>query len=415
MQDVMYPLCALINFTAFIYKVVALRRNGRDPGTVALAASFLFITATFALATPAVWERVDAALGVPNITALIYQSCVIIYTVLIQMMLLFWMHPTTKQAWRAGRWRLILGVVTLPLMALFFSLAEVDEQRTRDFMAHYAGLSVLSIYVLVYLVTFTIGRIDIVRLCLQYAPLVGQQWLRRGLHITWVAGAIGIVYGIARFADVIAPAFGGDPTRWEPVAQLGALGTNIGTIIGLTIPSWGPHLTRANEWRRRYRDFRRLHPLWATLTAAYPDIRLPGMVPSRYAVARHPTHVGLWLDRMVVEIRDAQGQMRDHPSVVEAGGTARALGVTAGLKDGALEAVVQASQIAVALRDAPPRPAQTSARAAATEAGMYGGQGILGEVAFLVDVAQALRSSPVVARTLLTIEVRPAVSAAVTG
>lgn len=392
-QEILYPLCALLNYAAAVSRIPGLRHR-HDLPSRALVGSFLALGTTFALATPVIWVRVDALFGMPNITALLYQSLVIVYTVTIQYMLLYWHSP--ESAHRKMIWRLLLGAATIGLMAMLFILADTGEQRTTDFMAHYAHMPVMGLYLLIYLITFIIGRIDVARLCFRYAPSASTPWLHRALYWT-AAGAIsGVLYFVARMADVIAPHLGGDPLRWEPVAALAAVASSILTMIGLTMPSWGPRISKFKQWGRHYTEFQRLHPLWSKLAAEFPKVQLIGIVPRRWAVARRTSDLVLWLSRMKTEIRDAQielGRARRSREVAEA---ARSRAESSGITDDAQEAIIQAALIEYGFAE---KTRAGTLDGPGLSEPLHGGTNAIDEVQFLLRVSRS-RRHPIVRQTV---------------
>ncbi|MFC0531363.1 MAB_1171c family putative transporter [Phytohabitans kaempferiae] len=400
-NDVLYPIDAALAWAALLFKLPSLRRGRREPAGVALCLAFAFIATTFTLVIPPVYATVDDLIGTKNIAVLISQCCVICYTVSIQLMLLFWAYPATD-AWRRARWRLIVGVLVLPCMVTLFLLADANDQRTRDFVAHYAGLPVYSVYLLLYLSAYMVGRVDIIRLGLHYAPVAGRPWLRRGLYLTCVGGTLGLVYGVARAADIVGARLGADPHQWEILAQVGAGGGVIFTITGLTIPTWGPYVSRALRWLRRHHDYRSLYPLWHALVTASPQIALD---PPRSRRLDHwdPRDLQFRLTRRVVEIRDGMLGLRpyfdDNVATI-----ARSLGEQAGIEGDDLVAAIEASLLRSALDSMAAGESMQPRRAADHEP--TGAEDVVGETAYLVKVAHAFDVSPIVATAVRTADSR---------
>jgi hypothetical protein len=390
-QDVLYPLCAVLNYGAAASRIPALRRHADRP-SLALTAGFVALGTTFALATPAIWVQVDKITGLPNSAALIYQCLVIFYTACIQSRLLYWLDPET--AGRRMRWRLVLAGFTIAAMTVLFLLADVGEQRVRDFVVHYAGMPIMGLYVLIYLTTFVIGRIDVTRLSLRYGPQAGG-WLRRGLYLVAAGGVAGIIYWMARMADVIAPMVGINPLHWEVPAALAAVACSILNMIGLTMPSWGPLLSGVASWHVQRRQYRALHPLWASLIAEFPD-RCLGIVPDRRVFLCRPHSLRLWLGRMKTEIRDVQMALGHASHADDLAALARTRAEAAGHTGDDLEAVVQATVIEYGLAEKT-RTGELSGPANAAQ--LHGGTDTPTEIRFLLKVQRA-RRAPIVADIL---------------
>ncbi|MBG0567550.1 MAB_1171c family putative transporter [Actinoplanes aureus] len=393
LNDILYPIDAAIAGAALLFKLHGMRRGRRDPATVFLCLALFLLACTYTLVIPAVFVKVDALLGTTNAAVLVSQCCVIGYSLSIQLMLVYWAF-SGRQAWRRAVWRISIVAVVLAVMVTLFLLAGANEQRVRDFVAHYAGLPIYSVYLLVYLATFLGSRIDVLRLAMRYAPVSGRPWLRRGLYLMCIGASGGLVYVIARIADIIGPRFGADPQRWEVFAQLGAGLGSIFTIIGLTIPSWGIYVTRAGQWMRRYHAYLRLYPLWNALRLASPDIELHKS-RSRIVDALALRDLNYRLTRRVVEINDGRLALRPYIRA-DVGESAARLAQDAGLDDEDLVAAVQAAEIKAALRDKELNR-EPSLDGSISELDQDGTHDVRTETTRLVKVADAFRVSPVVA------------------
>ncbi|BCY13434.1 MAB_1171c family putative transporter [Actinoplanes sp. L3-i22] len=384
-QDVLYPFCSGLNIAIAASRIPMVIRRRRDVKSLAFVGSFLALSMTFGLATPAIWARVDALAGAPNVAGVLSQCLVVVYTFCIQLVLINWLDPET--AHRRVRWRLVLAVVAIAAMVALFLQADIGREETRGWMADVASIPLMGIYMVIYLTTFLIGRIDVIRLCVSYGPAAGRLWLRRGLYWTAVGSMFGVVYVMARLADVLAPQAGLDPARWETAAGLSTVACALLTMTGLTMPSWGPVLSRVTEWIHRYFEFRALHPLWRRLTNQFPAVRLTDIVPAGPPLLCRPRDLRLWLGRMKTEIRDAQialGRAR-HATVLAT--AARADAAAAGYHGDDLEGVVQAALIEYGLEEA--------ARGELTGPGiaeqLHGGADVIAEVRFLIAVSHARR------------------------
>ncbi|WP_332309709.1 MAB_1171c family putative transporter [Catenuloplanes japonicus] len=356
-------------------------RRGLDRGLVGMCIAMAGLAMTFTLSTPVVWLQVDRFIHVPNIATLVSQAFVLIYTAGQEIMLLYWLYPLEK-ARRHVRVRVIVLVSIIPIMTTLFLIAGTEGRRVDDFVAHYAGIPAVSLYLSIYLIGFAAGQIDVLRLAIEYAPICSDKALRRGLRTVSAGAALGIVYVLARAADIAAGTFGWNPYAWELAAQLSAGIGAILVVIGLNLPGWA---VAATLWRR----YLQLRPLRTLVRQSAAD------------GARSRPAAGFWWDISfllhwrVTEIRDQillLNNWAPTPDTIGKAGTA-----TADLPGSdprglaRLEAVRLATAVALRRAGKPPRPV---AEADGDET-PTGGDDVLTDAAWLADVARELRSPSV--------------------
>lgn len=384
----------MVSFIALLYKLPDLRRDRREPGLLALCATFAILTLTYTLFIPAVWAWVDRTLGVPNIGGIINQGMVILLTMAQLSVVLRWSDPP-EVAWPRIRFRLWLYSLVLLAMAVLYALALSTSVQDHDYVLALVGSPYYQVYLVLYLGAYTLGQADVMRLCWRYAKVAGRPWLRRGLRLAAASSALGLVYSAGRVGDLVAVLFDHTGQWWEPVVQLAIGLAALLKVIGWTIPGWGPRLSVALGARDRRRALRELTPLWQALYRSSPDIAL--LDPISGGMPRPNLEFRLY--RKVIEIRDGQLALRPYldPAVAE---QARAQAEAAGLSGRELAATVEAARLKVALRDqAEGHRPERSAPLAAT--GERAGLGDLAEeLSWLRQVSTAFTGSPVVAAVL---------------
>ncbi len=255
---ILYPLVALVAWAGaanVLNRILnppiraggAASTSGRrevDRGLVGMFVAMVGLAMTFTLSTPFIWLQVDRILHVPNIATLISQMFVLVYTAGQEVMLLYWLYPLEKKARRHVRIRVIALSLIVPVMAVLFLAAGTEARRVEDFVAHYAGLPAVSLYLSLYLAGFAAGQLDVLRLATKkYAPICSDKALRRGLRTVSAGAVLGLVYVAARAADIAAGAFGWNPYAWELAAQLSAGIGAILVIVGLNLPGWASAAT----------------------------------------------------------------------------------------------------------------------------------------------------------------------------
>ncbi|WP_432835285.1 MAB_1171c family putative transporter [Dactylosporangium sp. CA-092794] len=316
MNGLLYPLAAALAWIALAYRLVrGLRQDRRDPSLYSVGAAFALLGIIFTVSTPAVWARIDRVVAIPNLSLLISQGCVIAFSGTIQCIIIFWTHPRPG-GWRLARRRIAWVLVVLVAMTVLFTAAGRQDEHPTDAAATYAQDPVYAAYLGCYIAMVALGFTDIVRLCLPYARAAGRVWLSRGLRLTAAGAGLGLLYCVVRAATLVEGRLGTDPKRLEALVPIfAALGAML-VIVGLTLPSFGPRLSRVAAWHAQRRAYRRMYPLWEAVTVTVPEVVLdPPASPGR-GILRH---VDRRLRRRVVEIGDGLRQLRHQMSEPVAG------------------------------------------------------------------------------------------------
>ncbi|MBM7773801.1 hypothetical protein JOD54_004005 [Actinokineospora baliensis] len=298
MNGVLYPLCAAVAWVSLLFKLPALLRRDRGPAAVAVGFFYLFMGLTFTISDPRVWAALDRVTGIPNLALVLSQGSVIGVAASQLAALTYWAVEPQRARPLVRRRIWAFGAV-FAAMVVLFAAADLTEEDTTTAAVRYAGHGLYSVYLMLYVTAFAVTEYLIVVRCLRYARAVTGAWLRRGLRLA-AAGALGgLAYVLARYADVLAGPLGLDPQRWEVVARLGAGLGGICTLIGWSLPGWGPQVGRLRLWWRDRRAYQALYPLWTALVAANPDLAL-----DRTAGRRAVRDLDFRLHRRVIEIQD---------------------------------------------------------------------------------------------------------------
>ncbi|UVS79759.1 MAB_1171c family putative transporter [Actinokineospora sp. UTMC 2448] len=345
MNAVLYPLCAGIAWVSLLFKVLG---RGRGPAAAAVSLFYLFMGLTFTISDPRVWALVSRVSGVPNLALLLSQGAVIGVAASQLAALTYW-ERSAEEARPRVRGQTYAFIGLFAVMAGLFAAADLSTEDTTTAVIRYAGNWRYALYLLLYVTAFAVAQYLLVVRCLRYARAVEGRWLSRGLRLAAVGAVGGLVYVVARYADVLAGPLGLDPADWEVVARLGAGGGGILTLIGFSVPGWGPQVRALRHWLRDYRAYRDLYPLWSALRAANPDLALDPEA-GRTAVR----DLDFRLHRRVVEILDGRRWLRPYqdPDAVVA---------PPGLSGDDLRAHVEAAAIAAALSRASVGAAESAA------------------------------------------------------
>ncbi|MER6316466.1 MAB_1171c family putative transporter [Streptomyces sp. NPDC001581] len=430
LQNVIYAILAVITWSAFAYKAKDLVNDWSNSELRLLCLAIATFAAPFVTASPWLYVRIDSLLGYPNIATLITYLEVAVCLASFVGLLVSW---SSAQAKIRPRHRVIVAysVTTILSMIVLFLLGDVDAaERPIDFDVYYARTPYITQFLLIYFVLFSVSMSGLVRLCWRYAKAVDAPWLRRGLRTVTVGAWFGLGYSVLKTASLIWGLFGDSPlaVASNDIAPMSASVAAAAFSVGFTMPAWGVGVSRTRRFYTDYRAYKQLYPLWRDLTCAFPEIvllpsrprqtrwslrALPQLLgrqvievrdgrlalrPQTDAEVEHTTRdLPLLHHRQVVEIRDGQLALRQHYDSRVAT-AARALGADKSLTGDGLEAVVEAAQIAAALKARArgtdqriPQPLLPHDPAAGD---------IAREADWLTKVADAYRTSPVVAAVL---------------
>ncbi|MCA2215990.1 MAB_1171c family putative transporter [Jidongwangia harbinensis] len=313
MHDLVYGAGALASWIAFLYKMNHLRRDWSNPALRAMCAAFGFSAVAFTLTLGPVYQPVDAALGVPNLTKLLVHSSMVMFSVFVLQLLAFWEWPARRARSRT-RAVMALGLVVVAAMSALILLAPVHDRYTVHFWKTHAGESLMLWYLTIFLVALSTGLLAIAYRAWRFSALAGQlPWLRRGLRLTTAGALLSFGYCACRGSYLIL--LGAD-IRADALVDIAMPFAGLGQVVfvaGLTMPSWGPQ-TRVDE----IGAYRALEPLWSALRAEFPDIAL------HTPATGGTTAVGdldYRLYRRMVEIWDGQLALRPYRHADETGAT----------------------------------------------------------------------------------------------
>ncbi|MFB7667373.1 MAB_1171c family putative transporter [Kitasatospora sp. NPDC056138] len=214
-----------------------------------------------------------------------------------------------------------------------------------------------------------------------------QPLLRLGLRLIVLSGLVGVLWcawGLDDVSDVLTA--GSQSEGEDTLSAVLGIATTAPAVAGATVSLWGGGLVALGQRLYSYRCHRRLEPLWSALHEALPEIALD---PAGRGPLGLPHGARFALYRRVIEIHDARLALRPyrHP---DAAAWAREL------DPDCRPETVEAAAIAAAVelvRAGRRLAAWTAAGAGAPAAGATAAS----ETDWLVRVARAYRSAPVVA------------------
>ncbi|MEO3976911.1 MAB_1171c family putative transporter [Streptomyces sp. CAU 1734] len=346
MKDILHPLCLAIAGTGFLFLLRDLGKRPRNPALVALAFTYGFSALSYAIAMTWVWVRIDGFFGVPNIAVPLSQSCVIMVFALQATVLAYWSRPV-GEARRRARFLLLTAGVVIAVMAVLFTLLTPTAQRPTDFSHYYAHDPFFQAYMTLYLTTYTVAEVYLMRSCWKYARSADDRSIATGLRLVAIGAAITLGYSAIRIGSVVGGVFGFSVESLDPYAWLcGNLGATF-TQIGFFLPTLAQRVASTRIWADTHLSYWRLRKLWAALSRAHPKITLLHPNPQRDALIQgRSAHFPLLRRR--VEIRHGQKLLRRYLDPA-ARAESEARRAEEGLAGAVFTAAVTADQIRAAL------------------------------------------------------------------
>ncbi|MFI5611057.1 MAB_1171c family putative transporter [Amycolatopsis sp. NPDC051903] len=332
LKIVLFASSAVSSYAALLYKLSSIRRGWRDVGYLTMMATLVLQCLTFTMG--AVSLSVVTFFGVRNLAILVLHLSAVAYCISAQILLLQWANPLAEVR-RAIRGWLIAGVVLCVVLTVLFFIGNRPGTPASAFGTGSDNPVILT-YLLLFIVSQAVPCVTIYRLCVPSARSTSKPWLRRALRLLAVGAVVLFLYCTARTVNILSPVLGFTMGPWAIVASLfSALGIVI-VSLGLTMPSWGVHVSSLRTWGRNYSSYRALYPLWHSLYESSPDIALEP--PTSNGAERQWSDLHYRLHRRVIEIRDGWRALR--PYMDRADGSAT----------GTDRAVVEATKIKQALR-----------------------------------------------------------------
>jgi hypothetical protein len=375
-----------------LWRLRLFRKSG-ERATLTIVVCLGLAGMVFTSSTPAVSAWLDRVVGIPNVGAFCIHMSAVALSFAIQVQVVNWAYDRETARPKVRTRLVVLGAVIAVMTVLFVLMSQPSRQDHYLLSGAEAGGTRFTLYLGFYLAALGVGYSVSARMSWQFATVCREPWLRRGLRVAAVGFAMTLLYVVTRAGSLIGARLGANPESYEFLVPVFSGLSLLLTLVGLSLPASGPRLSARAAGVRRWRDLRRLEPLWQAFYDAVPGIALDPPRPGRWR-PRVPREVGLRLLRRVVEISD--GRLAVAPYVpASVAPAARARAEAAGLRGEELAAAVEASRIAAGLAALRRRdePLRGGAPAGATP----GGDDLPAEVARLVRVTRAFTSSSVVA------------------
>jgi hypothetical protein len=369
-KTILFAASAISSYAALLYKLFSMRRSWRDPAYLVLMTTLILQCLTFTLG--AVSLSVSSLFGVPNLAILLLHLCAVAYCISAQLLMMLWANPLEEIRGSIRTW-LVSGGVLFAVLVVLFAIGNRAGTPAAAFQVGSDDPLILT-YLLLFIVSQAVPCVTIVLQCLPNARITSRAWLRRTLRTLAVGAIVLFCYCAARAVNILSPLFGWHLGSWTIAASLfSALGIVI-VSFGLTMPSWGEHVSAVAQWRRNYRSYRALYPLWHSLYESSPGIALEP--PTADGQDKRWSDLHYRLHRRVIEIRDGWRALRPYMDRGDAPG------------QDADQATVEASKIrqALAAKSAGTAPGEDRDGGAFAD---YDAKTFSAEVAWLTQVSTA--------------------------
>lgn len=398
-----------------LYKFAAGRGADASPearGQVLLALS---ASGDLALAAPATVSLVDR-LGTPGAALVsLFDDELRIVAVRCFTLLAIALLPPGAERRRAELRQRRATVATIAVTAVLFLAARPDVVGAH-LVVRGTGVLALAAYVALINV-YTICGLGMAAVVItRHARRIEPRALRVGPRFLAAAAVIMACWGLWYMHDAVAVLRTGRGKTAVDAADtaMGALGIGL-AIVGAAVVTWYGAGRGPARWLHCYRQYRALGHLWSALRAAVPAIVLDPV--ARRHLPDLPLDAEFALHRRIIEIYDGRLALRPHfhPEVPAWVGAAL-LGPseeTSANTDEATAATIEAAVIAAAIeaarlgypageKPAAPSPAPTESH------GTTKLHSTAEETAWLLEVAKAFSSSPVIAQIRDRVRAEPA-------
>lgn len=394
MYDIGYLVGSLTSWAMVAFGLYRLRTvRWRDRGRWALTGAFFFSAVGQLVEVSAVAARFDGLFGVPNLYRLTAYLCANCIGVCEAVLVTHWTAPARPG--RRLRRRLVFAAACAVGYLVTFAAGNETGDRPRFTVDHVQSPAV-AVFLLIYVAVQISYLGDVAVVAWRFSRVTQGTWMRAGLRIAAVGGAIGVVEALTKAGYVAVGLSGAHPKGEETVDSVIVMIASLFLLTGWATPALEPRLVAARNWLIRYRAQRKLYPLWRALYDAVPAIALEPPA-GRWIATRDPRDVRLRTLRRVVEIRDGRLSLAQYvdPAVADA---ARRLGREVGLSGMELDATVEAARIASALAAV----RRGDAAATGEVPAIVGFNELASEIGWLSMVARAFTGSPVVRAALAT-------------
>lgn len=411
LQDELFVGVAVLGGAVCLYRLLFLLRA---PGLqrALLCGMIGFPALGYLVAWPPAYRWVDASTGIPNLAALLCGVGAVLFALCAQLWSVVAIYPAGQRRRRMLTRLAGFGSALLVMVSLFIA-APVDREAPR-FTATYATTRWVAPLLLVYLGVLAWGLVGLAGLGWRWSGQAAQRPLRVELRLIAAGSMAALGYVVAEGGYLLLRTAGSDHAwlgAWAGPAG-SAAGGGVLLLRAASSPDWidtlaswfatvgavlllagfsTPGTLHLTQWVRQWRAYQRLHPLWQQLTAAVPEVVLPGTEgPRRPWLAVQDLDTLLY--RRVVECRDARLQLRQwiDPAVAE---HVRRACAEAGVTGVAAAAAVEAAQLRAALdaraHDVPPSTASTE-----QDWVDHGGGDLTSETRWLLLVARWFAAPP---------------------
>ncbi|MFI1591906.1 MAB_1171c family putative transporter [Streptomyces halstedii] len=280
------------------------------PAKRALWVAFFALSIAMTIRPDGVSSALDSWLGIHNVATL----CKHLAGITAAYAVLTFVYDIAQEqatSLRGSRPRIVVPLAAGAGLTLLFFAAPQPREAT-DLLTDFADDWRIAVYGVIWSSYLGTALVSATRLCRRWGRLPGAGLLGRGLRITGMGTALGIVYAGHRVLALTLRYFGLtplSPRTDENVSSALLFGALVFILAGSTLPV----VRRLHQWGRAHLALTRLYPLWLELTAAVPSVRLDPP-RSRRADALLFRHTRRRLYRRGIEIRDAILDLGDHAS-----------------------------------------------------------------------------------------------------
>ncbi|MFF6995225.1 hypothetical protein ACFY93_09735 [Streptomyces sp. NPDC008313] len=267
-MDIVFYIPGVILLITGVFKLSTMRGSWRDPLMAASASVLLIGAFVCILSAPPTISVVNGLTGIANFSAPLVYSGMSALSACYLVLMITWRGGPPDRVGRASR--LVVSFYALVIVGIvaLFSLAHAPVERTRDLDTYYATTPYMREMILLYLVSHTVATVTLTSMCISWLRQV-RDLTHKGLTLIVIGAMFDLAYQVTKYTAMAAHRVEHnlDFLSTDVAPPLVAI-AGVTVASGFALPRIGPATAdNLRAWRR----LQSLRPLWMEMR----DLRTP--------------------------------------------------------------------------------------------------------------------------------------------